>query len=89
MLRDKINRDVVFRALFHLSLTYIDRMQYTRDDQCNIPQMIKLPNVQKGFPAAGVVHSMDSLKRHQKGPSPVHKNVQVTQKTVRNKNILS
>ena len=25
--------------------------------------MIKLPNMQKGFPAAGVVHNTDSLKR--------------------------
>ena len=34
MLRDKINRNVVFfRALFHLSLNYIDLMQYTTDDQ--------------------------------------------------------
>ena len=55
MLRDKINRNVVFRVLFHLSLNYIDLMQYTTDDQ--------IPNVYKGFPAVGVVHRMDSLKR--------------------------
>ena len=33
MLRDKININVVFRALFNLSLNYIDLMQYTTDDQ--------------------------------------------------------
>ena len=32
MLRDKINGNVVFRAFFHLSLTYIVLMQFTTDD---------------------------------------------------------
>ena len=33
MLRDKMNRNVVFRAFFHLSLNYINLMQYTTYDQ--------------------------------------------------------